>query len=106
MAMDGSGEEMPRASMTVDYRHCAELQEAIALGAVIRPMGATDGAAVARRDRPIPAQAPRVAAQGAQRRLHLQEPPGQFRRPPHRRERAQGRPGRRRRGVPGSTRIS
>jgi UDP-N-acetylmuramate--alanine ligase len=48
MTMDGAVKTMPRASMTVDYRHCAELHEAIALGAIIRPMATTDGAAVAR----------------------------------------------------------
>ena len=48
MTMDGAVKTMPRASMTVDYRHCAELHEAIALGAIIRPMATTDGALVAR----------------------------------------------------------
>ena len=48
MTMDGAVKAMPRASMTVDYRQCAELHEAIALGAIIRPMATTDGAAVAR----------------------------------------------------------
>ena len=48
MSMGGVVSEVPRASMTIDYRHCAELHDAIALGAVMRPLAATDGASVAR----------------------------------------------------------
>lgn len=48
MSMDGVVSEIPKAAMTIDYRHCEELHHAIALGAVIRPMAAVDGAAVAR----------------------------------------------------------
>jgi UDP-N-acetylenolpyruvoylglucosamine reductase len=48
MAMDGGVSTVPRAAMNVDYRHCAELQGAIALGAVIRPLSRTDAASVAR----------------------------------------------------------
>jgi UDP-N-acetylenolpyruvoylglucosamine reductase len=48
MSMDGVVSEVPRSSHDVDYRHCAELHDAIALGAVMRPMAATDGASVAR----------------------------------------------------------
>jgi UDP-N-acetylenolpyruvoylglucosamine reductase len=34
--------------LTVDYRYCAELQDAIALGAVLRPMSRSDAASVGR----------------------------------------------------------
>jgi UDP-N-acetylenolpyruvoylglucosamine reductase len=34
--------------MSVDYRYCAELRTAIALGAVLRPMAKSDAAAVGR----------------------------------------------------------
>jgi hypothetical protein len=37
MAPDGAVSTVPRSAMNVDYRHCAELREAIALGAVLRP---------------------------------------------------------------------
>jgi UDP-N-acetylenolpyruvoylglucosamine reductase len=39
LLMTGDGEErrMARAEMHVDYRHCAELQDAFALGAMLRP---------------------------------------------------------------------
>ena len=49
MAMDGSIRTMARSAMNVDYRHCAELQGAIALGTVIRPLSKTDAASVARK---------------------------------------------------------
>ena len=37
MTRDGEERLMKRAEMHVDYRHCAELHEAIALGALLRP---------------------------------------------------------------------
>ncbi len=37
MRMDGRVESMPRSAMSVDYRHCGQLEDAIALGAVLRP---------------------------------------------------------------------
>jgi UDP-N-acetylenolpyruvoylglucosamine reductase len=49
MAMDGSVRAVARTAMDVDYRRCAELQGAIALGAVIRPLSKTDAASVARK---------------------------------------------------------
>jgi UDP-N-acetylmuramate--alanine ligase len=48
MSMDGAVSTLPRASMNVDYRYCGELREAIALGAVLRPMSRTDAASVGR----------------------------------------------------------
>ena len=48
MALDGSISTLARAHMHVDYRHCAELHQAIALDAVIRPASKTDAASVAR----------------------------------------------------------
>jgi UDP-N-acetylmuramate--alanine ligase len=48
MSMDGTASDVTRALMHVDYRHCAELQEAIAIGAVIRPVTKTDSASVSR----------------------------------------------------------
>ncbi|HEY1847751.1 MAG TPA: UDP-N-acetylmuramate dehydrogenase [Opitutaceae bacterium] len=38
MSMDGAVRVLPRTSMDVAYRHCGELVDAIALGAVLRPM--------------------------------------------------------------------
>ena len=37
MTRDGEERLLKRAEMHVDYRHCAELHEAIALGALLRP---------------------------------------------------------------------
>ena len=37
MSLAGEVRVMPKAGMHVDYRHCAELQEAIALGAWLKP---------------------------------------------------------------------
>jgi len=48
MTLDGRAANVPRAEMTVDYRCCAELQTAVALGAVLRPGVRTDAAAVTR----------------------------------------------------------
>jgi UDP-N-acetylmuramate--alanine ligase len=48
MAMDGTVRTLPRASMDVDYRHCGDLREAAALGAVLRPMSRSDASAVGR----------------------------------------------------------
>lgn len=39
---------LPKAAMHVDYRHCAELQDAIALGALLRPAARADAGAVRR----------------------------------------------------------
>jgi UDP-N-acetylenolpyruvoylglucosamine reductase len=48
MAMDGTVRILPRASMDVDYRHCGDLRDAIALGAVLRPLSRSDASAVGR----------------------------------------------------------
>jgi UDP-N-acetylenolpyruvoylglucosamine reductase len=48
MRRDGVVEVRPKASMHVDYRHCAELHEAIALGARLRPASAGAGDEIAR----------------------------------------------------------
>jgi UDP-N-acetylenolpyruvoylglucosamine reductase len=48
MSMAGAVSSLPRASMNVDYRHCGELREAIALGAVLRPMAMSDAPTVGR----------------------------------------------------------
>jgi UDP-N-acetylenolpyruvoylglucosamine reductase len=49
MSADGVVATLPRSSLNVDYRHCAELQEAIALSAVLRPVSRSDAGAVGRR---------------------------------------------------------
>jgi len=48
MSPDGAVRTLPRSSMNVDYRCCAELRDAIALGAVLRPMSRTDAVTVGR----------------------------------------------------------
>ena len=45
---EGEVRTVPRAEMHVDYRHCAELHEAIALGALLRPVAPSDTESVAR----------------------------------------------------------
>lgn len=46
ITLDGEVRTLPKAAMHVDYRHCAELDAAIALGALLRPKAAGDAAAV------------------------------------------------------------
>jgi UDP-N-acetylenolpyruvoylglucosamine reductase len=41
MSLDGNVKTLAKAAMHVDYRHCAELHHAIALGAVLRPVVAS-----------------------------------------------------------------
>ncbi|HEY4989780.1 MAG TPA: UDP-N-acetylmuramate dehydrogenase [Opitutaceae bacterium] len=48
MSLEGEISVQPRAGMTVDYRYCGELREAIALGAVLRPLSRTDASSVGR----------------------------------------------------------
>lgn len=46
MTLDGDVKTLLRAAMHVDYRHCAELERAIALGAVLRPAAQSEAAAI------------------------------------------------------------
>jgi UDP-N-acetylenolpyruvoylglucosamine reductase len=48
MTMTGEVRTLAKAAMHVDYRHCAELHHAIALGALLRPASQADAEAVAR----------------------------------------------------------
>jgi len=48
MSMTGEVQVLAKAAMHVDYRHCAELHHAIALGALLRPASSADAEAVAR----------------------------------------------------------
>lgn len=48
MRLDGQVLTLPRTAVHVQYRHCAELQNAIALGAVLRPVAQADAEAVNR----------------------------------------------------------
>lgn len=48
LTADGEVKTMPKAAMHVDYRHCAELKDAIALGAVLRPAAQGDADAIGR----------------------------------------------------------
>jgi UDP-N-acetylenolpyruvoylglucosamine reductase len=48
MSLAGVISNVPRSALTVDYRNCAELRKAIALGAVLRPSTRVESAAVGR----------------------------------------------------------
>jgi UDP-N-acetylenolpyruvoylglucosamine reductase len=48
ITLAGEVRTVPRAEMHVDYRHCAELHAAIALGALLRPSAQADAEAVSR----------------------------------------------------------
>jgi UDP-N-acetylmuramate--alanine ligase len=48
MTLDGEVKTLAKAVMHVDYRHCAELHQAIALGALLRPAAQAETDAVAR----------------------------------------------------------
>ena len=46
MTLDGEVKTLPKSALHVDYRHCAELEHAIALGALLRPAAQADAAAI------------------------------------------------------------
>jgi len=46
--LEGEFRTLPKSAMHVDYRHCAELHDAIALGALLRPASAAPGDEVKR----------------------------------------------------------
>jgi UDP-N-acetylmuramate--L-alanine ligase/UDP-N-acetylenolpyruvoylglucosamine reductase len=48
MTLAGEVKRLPKAAMHVDYRHCAELHDAIALGALLRPASNADAEQVKR----------------------------------------------------------
>ena len=48
MTLAGEVRTMPKAGMHVDYRHCAELQDAIALGAWLRPAACAEATDIRR----------------------------------------------------------
>lgn len=48
VTLDGELKTLAKSAMHVDYRHCAELHEAVALGALLRPATQADAEAVAR----------------------------------------------------------
>lgn len=48
MTLDGEVKTLAKSAMHIDYRHCAELHHAVALGALLRPASASDAAAIKR----------------------------------------------------------
>jgi UDP-N-acetylmuramate--alanine ligase len=48
MTLDGEILTMKKADMHVDYRHCAELHDAIALGALLRPASQSEAASISK----------------------------------------------------------
>ena len=48
MTPDGEVRTLPKAAMHVAYRHCEELQHAVALGALLRPAASADADAIVR----------------------------------------------------------
>lgn len=48
LTLAGEKRVMKKSEMHVDYRHCAELETAVALGAFLRPRAHADGAAIKR----------------------------------------------------------
>lgn len=48
MSLEGEVRTLPRAEMKVDYRHCGDLHDAIALGALLRPASQADADAIGR----------------------------------------------------------
>ena len=48
MTLDGEVRTLKKAEMHVDYRHCAELHDAIALGALLKPASQSEAAAIAK----------------------------------------------------------
>ena len=48
MTLDGEVRTLNKADMHVDYRHCAELHDAIALGALLKPASQSEAASIAK----------------------------------------------------------
>jgi UDP-N-acetylmuramate--alanine ligase len=48
MSLEGEVKTLAKAAMHVDYRHCAELHHAIALGALLKPASQADAEAITR----------------------------------------------------------
>jgi UDP-N-acetylenolpyruvoylglucosamine reductase len=48
MSLDGDVHTLRKEAMHVEYRHCAELHQAIALGALLRPASQADADAISR----------------------------------------------------------
>ena len=48
MTFDGELKRLAKTAMHIDYRHCAELHHAIALGALLRPASQADADAITR----------------------------------------------------------
>ena len=48
MTLDGEVRTLEKGEMHVDYRHCAELHDAIALGALLKPASQSEAAAIAK----------------------------------------------------------
>ncbi|WP_414663229.1 UDP-N-acetylmuramate dehydrogenase [Horticoccus sp. 23ND18S-11] len=48
MSLEGKVSTLAKAAMHIDYRHCAELHHAIALGALLRPASQADAEAIGR----------------------------------------------------------
>lgn len=48
MTLAGEVRELPKSALHVDYRYCAELQDAIALGALLRPAAAAEADVIKR----------------------------------------------------------
>jgi UDP-N-acetylenolpyruvoylglucosamine reductase len=48
MTLDGEVRTLPKSAMHVAYRHCEELHDAVALGALLRPAACADADAIAR----------------------------------------------------------
>ncbi len=48
MTMDGEIRTLKKSEMHVDYRHCAELHDAIALGALLKPASQSEAASIAK----------------------------------------------------------
>jgi UDP-N-acetylenolpyruvoylglucosamine reductase len=49
MSLDGAATTLARSAMRVDYRHCDDLRDAVALAAILRPASQADAAEVGRR---------------------------------------------------------
>ncbi len=48
MTLDGEVRTLKKSEMHVDYRHCAELHDAIALGALLKPASQSEAASIAK----------------------------------------------------------
>jgi UDP-N-acetylenolpyruvoylglucosamine reductase len=82
IGFDGSLRTMAKSQLQVGYRHCAELHEAIALGAVLRPAAPAEAELIKRQMETYAQKRRESQPRAGERGLRVQESAGHQRGPP------------------------